>query len=223
LICVSMDFEDSFQLDTQTERIIKQEAAAEITRQQGIQDPDLSVAPQQEISMNTSTLQAGNATGERLDATVRKLGLSSIITTNNVMKNTDHHCSNKVLESGDLSVQPVAKEIASVPVLKGSDYSVTDSQLNSFLQYYHTQNSVKGESASNSPNKATCPLDREHFVEDEHHPVMETSLNTSDGLLFDDSFSNVSDLSAVNIMEADRKEPEGRQGASLLQVVFCRT
>lgn len=214
LICVSMDFEDSFQLDTQTEGIIKQEAAAEITRQQGIQDPELSVAPQQEISMNTSTLQAGNATGERLDATVRKLGLSSIITTNNVMKNTDHHCSNKVLESGDLSVQPVAKEIASVPVLKGSDYSVTDSQLNSFLQYYQTQNSVKGESASNSPNKATCPLDREHFVE-EHHPVMETSLNTSDGLLFDDSFSNVSDLSAVNIMEADRKEPEGRQGASL--------
>uniref|UniRef100_A0A669QRV1 DNA polymerase theta n=1 Tax=Phasianus colchicus TaxID=9054 RepID=A0A669QRV1_PHACC len=177
LICVSTDFEDSFQLDTQTERIIKQEAVAEITRQ--------------------------------------KLGLSSIITTNNVVKNTDQHCSNKILESEDLNVQPVAKEIESAPVLKGSDYSVTDSQLNSFLQYYQTQNSVKGESVSKGPNKATCPLDREHFVEEEYHPVTETSLNISDGLLFDDSFSNVSDLSAVNVMEADRKEPEGRQGALL--------
>ncbi|XP_048797373.1 DNA polymerase theta [Lagopus muta] len=215
LICVSTDFEDSFQLDTQTERIIKQEAAAEITRQQGIQDSELAVVPQQEISMKLSTLQSGNATGERLDATVRKLGLSSIITANNVIKNTDQHCSNKMLESEDLNAQPVAKEIESAPVLKGSDYSVTDSQLNSFLQYYQTQNSLKGESASKGPNNATCPLDREHFVEEEYHPVMDTSLNMSDGLLFDDSFTNVSDLSAVNIMETDRKEAEGRQGALL--------
>uniref|UniRef100_A0A8C9G5T9 DNA polymerase theta n=1 Tax=Pavo cristatus TaxID=9049 RepID=A0A8C9G5T9_PAVCR len=215
LICVSTDFEDSFQLDTQTERIIKQEAAAEIMRQQGIQDSEPAAVPQQEISGKLSTFQVGNATGERLDATVRKLGLSSIITTNNVIKNTDQHCSNKVLESGDLNVQPITKEIESVPVLKGSDYSVTDSQLNSFLQYYQTQNSVKGESASKGPSKATCLLDREHFVQEEYHPVTETSLNMSDGLLFDDSFSNVSDLSAVNITEDDRKEPEGRQGASL--------
>uniref|UniRef100_A0A803XYR8 DNA polymerase theta n=1 Tax=Meleagris gallopavo TaxID=9103 RepID=A0A803XYR8_MELGA len=157
LICVSTDFEDSFQLDTQTERIIKQEAAAEITT----------------------------------------LGLSSIITTNNVIKNTDQHCSNKILESEDFNVQPVAKEIEFAPILKGSDYSVTDSQLNSFLQYYQTQNSMKGESASKGPNNSTCSLDREYFVEEEYHPVMETSLNMSDGLLFDDSFSN------------------GRQGASL--------
>uniref|UniRef100_G1NN83 DNA polymerase theta n=1 Tax=Meleagris gallopavo TaxID=9103 RepID=G1NN83_MELGA len=215
LICVSTDFEDSFQLDTQTERIIKQEAAAEITRQQGIQDSELAVVPQQEIFMKLSTLQSGNATGERLDATVRTLGLSSIITTNNVIKNTDQHCSNKILESEDFNVQPVAKEIEFAPILKGSDYSVTDSQLNSFLQYYQTQNSMKGESASKGPNNSTCSLDREYFVEEEYHPVMETSLNMSDGLLFDDSFSNVIDLSAVNNMEADRKEPEGRQGASL--------
>ncbi|XP_072210786.1 DNA polymerase theta [Excalfactoria chinensis] len=215
LICVSTDFEDSFQLDTQTERIIKQEAAAEIMRQQGIKDSELAVVPQQEISMKLSNLQAGSAPGERLDATVRKSSLLSIITANNVTKNTDQPCSNKVLESGELNVQPVANKIESVPVLKGSDYSVTDSQLNSFLQYYQTQNSMKGDSASKDPNKAPCPLDREHFVEEEYHPVMETSLNMSDGLLFDDSFGNVSDLSAVNIMEADRKEPEGRQGALL--------
>ncbi|XP_021252962.1 DNA polymerase theta isoform X2 [Numida meleagris] len=215
LISVSTDFDHSFQLDTQTVRIIKQEAAAGITRQQGIQDLELAAVPQQEISRKLSTLQTENCTGERLDATVRKLGLSSIITTNNVIKNTDQHCRNKVLESGDLNVQPVAKEIESVPVLEGSDYSVTDSQLHSFLQYYQTQNSVKGESASKGPNKATSPLGREHLVQEEYHPVLETSLNMSDSLLFDDSFSNVSDLSAVNIMEADRKEPEGRQGASL--------
>ncbi|OXB76233.1 UNVERIFIED_CONTAM: hypothetical protein H355_014641 [Colinus virginianus] len=147
LIYVSTDFEDSFQLDTQTERIIKQEAAAGITQHEEIQDSKLAAVPQQEFSRKLSTLQTENATGERLDAT--------------------------------------------------------------------TQNSVKGESASNGSNKATFPFGREHFVQEEYHPVMETSLNMSDGLLFDDSFSPVSDLSAVNIMEAVRKEPEARQGASL--------
>ncbi|KAM6145771.1 DNA polymerase theta [Phoenicopterus ruber ruber] len=211
----SRDFEDSFQLDTQTEMIIKQEGAAGITGQQGIQGSELAAIPWQEISKKLSTSRTENATDERLAATIRKLGLSSLITTNNITKNIAQHCSNKVLESGGLNLQPAVKEIESAPCLKESDFSVTDSQLHSFLQDYHTQSSVKGESVSKDLNKATSPFGREHVVQVECHPVPETSLNMSDSLLFDESFSNVSDLSAVHITEADRKDPVEKQEAVL--------
>uniref|UniRef100_A0A8C3JSL2 DNA polymerase theta n=1 Tax=Calidris pygmaea TaxID=425635 RepID=A0A8C3JSL2_9CHAR len=209
------DFEESFQLDTQTEMIIKQEGAAGISGQQGIQGSELAAGPRQEISKKLSTSRTENTTDERLAATVRKLGLSSLITTNNVTKNTAQHCSNKVLESGGLVLQPVAKEIESAPCLKDSDFSVTDSQLHSFLQDYQTQNSVKGESVPEDLSKATSPFGKEHIVQVECHSGPETSLNMSDSLLFDDSFSNVGDLSAVHIVEADRKDLVEKQEALL--------
>ncbi|PKU32649.1 hypothetical protein llap_17047 [Limosa lapponica baueri] len=209
------DFEESFQLDTQTEIIIKQEGAAGISGQEGIQGSELAAVPRQEISKKLSTSRTENATDERLAATVRKLGLSSLITTNNVTKNTAQHCSNKVLESGGLILQPMVKEIESAPCLKDSDFSVTDSQLHSFLQDYQTQNSVKGESVPKDLSKATSPFGKEHIVQVECHPSPETSLNMSDSLLFDDSFSNVGDLSAVHIVGADRKGLVEKQEALL--------
>uniref|UniRef100_A0A8C4TR75 DNA polymerase theta n=1 Tax=Falco tinnunculus TaxID=100819 RepID=A0A8C4TR75_FALTI len=216
LISDSRDFEDSFQLDTQTEMIIKQEGAAGITGQQGIQGSELAAIPWQKISKKLCTSWTENATDERLAATVRKLGLSSVVTTNNVKKTTAQQCSDKFLESGGLNLQSVAKEIESAPCLKESDLTVTDSQLHSFLKGYQTQNSVvKGDSVSEGLNKATSPFGREHIVQVECHPVPDTSLNMSDSLLFDDSFSNVGDLSAVRIMEADRKDPVEKQEALL--------
>ncbi|XP_053912171.1 DNA polymerase theta [Cuculus canorus] len=203
----SRDFEDSFQLYTQTEMVIKQDLAAGIAGQQRIQGSELAAIPQQEISKKLSTSCTEKATDEKLAATVRNLGLSTLTTTNNITKNTAQQCSNRVLESGDLNLQPITKEVISAPCLKESDFSVTDSQLHSFLQGYQTQNSVKGETVSKDLNKATSPFGREHIVQVECYPVPETSLNMSDSLLFDDSFSNVSDLSAVHVMEADRKEP----------------
>nr|XP_010298788.1 PREDICTED: DNA polymerase theta [Balearica regulorum gibbericeps] len=201
----SRDFEDSFQLDTQTEMIIKQEGAAGITGQQGIQGSELAAISRQEVSKKLSASQTENAAAERLAATVRKLGLSSPITTNNITKNAAQHCSNKDLKSGGPNLQPIMKDIESAVYFKESDFSVTDSQLHSFLQDYQTQNSAKEETVAKDLNKATSPFGSEHIVQVECHPVPETSLNMSDSLLFDDSFSNISDLSAVHIMEADRK------------------
>ncbi|OWK63873.1 DNA polymerase theta [Lonchura striata] len=203
----SRDFEDSIQLDTQTEMIIKQEGAAGITGQQGIQGSELAAIPQQEIPEKRSSLWTENDTDKRLAATVRKLSFPSLITTNDVTKSTTHHCSNKVLESGGLNLQPVVKKIEPAPCLKESDFSMTDSQLHSFLQDYQTQNSVKGENVSKDLNKADSHFGREQVVQVECQPVPETSLNMSNSLLFDESFSNVSDLSAVHIMEADGKDP----------------
>uniref|UniRef100_A0A8C5IXI9 DNA polymerase theta n=1 Tax=Junco hyemalis TaxID=40217 RepID=A0A8C5IXI9_JUNHY len=203
----SRDFEDSIQLDTQTEMIIKQGGAAGITGQQGIQGSELAAIPQQEISEKRSSLWTENDTDKSLAATVRTLSFPSLITTNDITKNTTQHCSNKVLESGGLNLQPVVKKIEPAPCLKESDFSMTDSQLHSFLQDHQTQNSVEGESVSKDLNKACSHFGREHIVQVECHPVPETSLNISDNLLFDESFSNVSDLSAVHIMEADGKDP----------------
>ncbi|XP_010140554.1 PREDICTED: DNA polymerase theta, partial [Buceros rhinoceros silvestris] len=209
------DFQDSFQLDTQTEMIIKKEGAAGVTGQQEVRGSELAAIPWQEISKKLSTSQTENITDEKLAATVKKLDLPSLIRTNNITKTIAQHCSNKVLESGGLNLQPIAKDIESAPCLKGSDFSVTDSQLHSFLQHYETQNSVKEESVSEDLNKATSPFGREHIVEAGCHPAPETSLNMSDSLLFDDSFSNVSDFSAVQITEGDRKDPVERQEALL--------
>ncbi|KAM7064790.1 DNA polymerase theta isoform 4-T5 [Acridotheres tristis] len=200
-------FEDSIQLDTQTEMLMKQEGAAGITGQQEIQGLELAAMPQQEISEKLSSLWTENDTDKRLATTVRKLSFPNLTTTNNITENTTQHCSNKVLESGGLNLQPVVKKIEPVPCLKESDFSVTDSQLHSFLQDYQTQNSVEGDSVSKDLNKATCHFGREHIVQVECQSVPETSLNMSDSLLFDDSFSNVSDVSAVHIMEGDGKDP----------------
>ncbi|KAM9565459.1 DNA polymerase theta isoform 2-T2 [Guaruba guarouba] len=205
------DFEDSFQLDTQTEILIKQEGAAGITGQQGIQGSELVTVPQQEIPKKLNSSPSDNAAGEKLAATLRKLGLSSLITTNNITKTTSQHCSNKLLESRGLNLQPIVKEAESAHFLPGSDFSVTDSQLHSFLQDFQTQKSVKGESVSKDLNKATSPFGREHTVQVECHPVPETSLNMSDSLLFEDSFGNVNDLPAAHITEADRKDPVEKQ------------
>ncbi|KGL85254.1 DNA polymerase theta, partial [Tinamus guttatus] len=214
----SKDFEDSFKLDTQTERILKQEVEVGTAGDQGKRDTELAASPLQEISNMVncaSTSRAENAPGERLTATVRVLGLSSLATTNNIIENIDHHCSHKVVESGSLNLQPLGKETEPAPCLKGCNFSVTDSQLHSFLQDYQTQNSVKGECASKGLTETASPDGRQHLVQVESHPGPETSLNMSDSLLFDDSFSNVNDLSASHVMEADREEPVGKQEAFL--------
>uniref|UniRef100_A0A8C3Y098 DNA polymerase theta n=4 Tax=Catharus ustulatus TaxID=91951 RepID=A0A8C3Y098_CATUS len=207
LFSYSRVFEDSIQLDTQTEMIIKQEGTAGITGQQGIQGSELAAILQQEIAEKLSGLWTENDADKRLATAARKLSFPSLTTTGNITKNTTRHCSNEVLESGDLNLQPVVKKIEPAPCLKESDFSVTDSQLHSFLQDYQTQNSVEEGSVAEDLNKATSRFGREHIVQVECQPVPETTLNMSDSLLFDDSFSNVSDLSAVHIMEVDGKDP----------------
>uniref|UniRef100_A0A8C7EC43 DNA polymerase theta n=1 Tax=Nothoprocta perdicaria TaxID=30464 RepID=A0A8C7EC43_NOTPE len=222
----SKDFEDSFKLDTQTERILKQEVAVGTAGDQGKRGTELAASPQQEISnllSCASTSRAEKAPDEKLAATVRGLGLSSFGTTNNITKAVDHPCSHKVRESGSLNLQPLGKETESAPCLKGCNFSVTDSQLHSFLQDYQTQHSVKGECASKGPTERASPDGRQHLVQLESpNPVPETSLNMSDSLLFDDSFSNVSDLSAPHVMEADREEPGGEQEVLPASDVFLQ-
>uniref|UniRef100_A0A8C4VI48 DNA polymerase theta n=1 Tax=Gopherus evgoodei TaxID=1825980 RepID=A0A8C4VI48_9SAUR len=172
LYSVSKEFEDSFQLDTQTDSILQQQVAAEI-----------------------------------LAAALRKVICSNPGTRNT----TDLHCSN-ALGSRSPNLQPAMKCTESAFCIKGNDFSFTDSQLCSFLQGYQTQNSVK-ESASKDLQKAVSPANGQcpHTVrvQVECHPHPETSLNMSDSLLFDDSFSYVNgppDISFADILHQQNLE-----------------
>ncbi|KAG6923564.1 DNA polymerase theta, partial [Chelydra serpentina] len=196
LYSVSKEFEDSFQLDTQTDRILQQEVAAEIARQQGAKDTEQAEIPEQKISMKlhcASTLQNEDVANEKLAAALRKVACSNLGTRNTTKETTDLHCTN-ALGSRNPNLQPAMKCTESAFCLKGNDFSFTDSQLCSFLQGYQTQNSVK-ESASQGLQKAVSPSNDQcpHnvLVQVECHPPPETSLNISDSLLFDDSFSYV--------------------------------
>uniref|UniRef100_A0A8C0IZ66 DNA polymerase theta n=1 Tax=Chelonoidis abingdonii TaxID=106734 RepID=A0A8C0IZ66_CHEAB len=194
LYSVSKEFEDSFQLDTQTDRILQQQVAAEIARQQGEKEKERAEIPVQKISMKlhcASTLQNEDVANEKLAAALRKVVCSNLGTRNT----TDLHCTN-ALGSRSPNLQPAMKCTESAFCIKGNDFSFTDSQLCSFLQGYQTQNSVK-EGASKDLQKAVSPANGQcpHTVrvQVECHPHPETSLNMSDGLLFDDSFSYVNE------------------------------
>ncbi|XP_044856994.1 DNA polymerase theta [Mauremys mutica] len=207
LYSVSKEFEDSFQLDTQTDRILQQQVAAEIARQQAEKDAERAEIPVQKISMKlhcASTLQNEDVANEKLAAALRKVVCSNLGTRNT----TDLHCTN-ALGSRSPNLQPAMKCTESAICIKGNDFSFTDSQLCSFLQGYQTQNSVK-ESASKGLQKAVSPANGQcsHtvLVQVECHPHPETSLNMSDSLLFDDSFSYVNGPPDMHTSEAEGAE-----------------
>uniref|UniRef100_A0A8C8S5R2 DNA polymerase theta n=1 Tax=Pelusios castaneus TaxID=367368 RepID=A0A8C8S5R2_9SAUR len=202
LYSVCREFEDSFQLDTQTDRILQQQVAAEIAGQQGER-------PVQKNSMRlhcANTLQNEGAANEKLAAALKKVVYSSLRTANPMKETSDLHCTRALVSD----LQPSMKGTESAFCLKGNEFSFTDSQLYSFLQGYQTQNSVK-ESTSLCLQKAVSPSNAPHphtvLVQAECHPPPETSLNTSDGLLFDDSFSNVNCPPDVHADEAEEAEP----------------
>ncbi|XP_075761239.1 DNA polymerase theta isoform X3 [Pelodiscus sinensis] len=215
LYSVSKEFEDSFQLDTQTDRILQQLMAAEIAKQWGEKETERTKIPVQNISMKlhcASTLQNEDVADEKLAAALRKVVCSSLGTANTMKETTDLHCTN-ALGSRSTNVQSSMKCTESAFCLKGNDCSFTDSQLYSFLQGYQTQNSVK-ENVSKDLQKAVSPCNGQHphtvLVQVECHPPPETSLNFSGSLLFDESFNNVSGSPTMHAGEAQGAE-SGKQ------------
>ncbi|XP_067402091.1 DNA polymerase theta [Emydura macquarii macquarii] len=211
LYSVCREFEDSFQLDTQTDRILQQQVAAEIAGQQGAKDTQPAEIPVQKNSTKlhcASTLRTEGVADEKLAAALRKVVYSSLGTTNPVKETSDLHCT-KALGSRSPNLQPTMKCTESAFCLNGNDFSFTDSQLYSFLQGYQTQNSVK-ESAPRGLQKAVSPSNgqRPHtvLVQVECHPPPETSLNMSDSLLFDDSFNDVNGPPYMHTDEAEEAE-----------------
>uniref|UniRef100_A0A4X2K4M7 DNA polymerase theta n=2 Tax=Vombatus ursinus TaxID=29139 RepID=A0A4X2K4M7_VOMUR len=185
------DFDDSFHLDTQTEKIIQQ-MAAETAKQEGAKDINLATMLTQKSSRrqgSPSISQNEHIIYANVGSTIgmRKMDHSSLKIVDTKKKTTESH-GVKVLT---LESPPV-KLRENYFSFKGNENSITDSQLNSFLQGYQTQDSVESamspgfQKRASAGREANCP------------PIFETSLNMSDSLLFD-SFNE--DLEKYEVKE----------------------
>ncbi|XP_008057686.1 DNA polymerase theta, partial [Carlito syrichta] len=180
------DFEDSFHLDTQSDKIIQQ-LATENAKQRA-KDTSLSAGIMQKnlAKLNlTSSFQDEfhiSFPGEQHSPSVTNRGHLDLKTVGTMKQSTDSHRVDILPPESPVFHSPILLEENSL-CCKGNELSVTDSQLNSFLQDYQTQDIVK-------PVIPVVPQKRSPTgVEGECLPVCDTSLNMSDSLLFD-SFSD---------------------------------
>ncbi|XP_076724398.2 DNA polymerase theta isoform X3 [Callospermophilus lateralis] len=178
LVC---DFEDSFYLDTQSEKIIQQMATE--NAKPGAKDTNLAAGTIQksEEKQDLNPFHSeSHISGEQHSPGVTNQERLDLKTTEIVKQSTEQEVDSLTPENLVFH-SPILLEENS-PCFKGNELSVTDSQLNSFLQGYRTQEMVKPVTPV-VPWKSS-PTD----TEGECLPGPEISLNMSDSLLFD-SFS----------------------------------
>ncbi|KAL8202532.1 UNVERIFIED_CONTAM: hypothetical protein K2H54_016476, partial [Gekko kuhli] len=193
------EFEDSLQLDTQTERILQQQTSTGTADERGVKE---RASPAQKSfvcprHVNTSKTDAVCA-AENL--AYRIAGLSHP-ENNNVAKNTNLICT-KSVNSGTFPVKPPEKHPEIPAFLEGNSFSVTDSQLHSFLQGYQTPNLVDSQGSPGLPVEASPSLNRNLLTTaSAFHPSPKTSLNNSDSFLFDGSFGPLNDPQDVHMDE----------------------
>ncbi|XP_077740566.1 DNA polymerase theta isoform X2 [Canis aureus] len=179
------EFEDSFYLDTQSEKIIHQMATE--NAKQGAKDANLAIGTMQKnLDKQSSVSSFQNEIhitfpGEQHSPGVTNTDHLELKTVETVKQDTDSHGVGILTPESSIFHSPILLR-ENGPCSKGSELSVTDSQLNSFLQGYQTQETVKPVMPLVPQKRATTG------IEVECSPVPETSLNLSDNLLFD-SFS----------------------------------
>ncbi|XP_047419090.1 LOW QUALITY PROTEIN: DNA polymerase theta [Sciurus carolinensis] len=178
LVC---DFEDSFYLDTQSEKIIQQMATE--NAKPGVKATILAAGTMQKSIDKQDMNPFHNefhVFGEKHSPGITNKESLDLKTFETVKQSTEQGIDRPTPESLVFHSPILLGENS--PGFKGNELSVTDSQLNSFLQGYQTQEMVKPVTPL-IPQKRT-PTD----MEGECQPGPETSLNMSDSLLFD-SFS----------------------------------
>ncbi|XP_074187350.1 DNA polymerase theta isoform X2 [Rhinolophus sinicus] len=183
---VPCDFEDSFYLDTQSEKIIQQ-MVTENAKQEAAKDTNLAAEMMQKsLGTQGSVSSSQNDIyftfpGDQRSPRGTNIDRLEPMTVGTVKRSTDSHGVDILTPESPLFHSPVLLR-QNGPCFKGNELSVTDSQLNSFLEGYQTQEAMK-------PVISLVPQERTPTgVEVECLPVPETSLNLSDSLLFD-SFS----------------------------------
>ena len=178
------DLEDSFYLDTQSEKIIQQ-IATENANQEGPKDTNLATGMiQKNLDKQSSMSSFQKETQVVFPSEQRSLGMTDHLkhkTVDVVKQSSDSHEVNHLTPESPIFYSPILIG-ENGPCFKGSELSVTDSQLNSFLQGYQTQEAMKPVIPVVLQKRT--PTD----TEVECLPVPETSLNLSGSLLFD-SFS----------------------------------
>ncbi|XP_064452724.1 DNA polymerase theta isoform X1 [Mirounga angustirostris] len=182
---VPCEFEDSFYLDTQSEEIIQQIATE--NAKQGAKDANLATGTMQKSLDNQSSVRSFQNEihitfpGERHSPGVTNTDHLELKTVDTMKQGTDSHEVGILTPESSIFHSPILLR-ENGPCLKGNELSVTDSQLNSFLQGYQTQEAMKPVIPLVPQKRTTTGIEAECL------PVPETSLNLSDSLLFD-SFS----------------------------------
>uniref|UniRef100_A0A8D0YDW5 DNA polymerase theta n=1 Tax=Sus scrofa TaxID=9823 RepID=A0A8D0YDW5_PIG len=180
------DFEDSFCLDTQSEKIIQQ-MAIENTKQEGAKDTNLATGMIQKSLDKQSSVSAFQREihitfpGEQHSPGMTNRNQLKHRTVDDVKESTESRGVDNMTPESSISYSPVLVGENGL-CFKGNELSVTDSQLNSFLQGYQTQEAMKPVIPLVPPKRT--PTD----IEVECLEVHDTSLNLSGSLLFD-SFS----------------------------------
>ncbi|XP_007493816.2 DNA polymerase theta [Monodelphis domestica] len=187
------DFDDSFHLDTQTEKIIQQ-MAADAAKQEGAKDKNLVAMLTQKRLRRQNSVSTSQNENNIYSSEGTAVGLGIV----DIMKKTTESHAVEVLESPVLQSPMTSKE--NYFPFKGHENSVTDSQLNSFLQGYQTQDSVESAIPLGLQKRASVGQEGDCQL------IFETSLNMSDSLLFD-SFSE--DLEKDEIKE---HKPDPQKG-----------
>ncbi|XP_069491929.1 DNA polymerase theta [Ambystoma mexicanum] len=191
LYSTSREFEDSFQLDTQTEKIIQQQVAAECAGRQGEKETELAQVPEQTFSPKGSCagilkMDAIASAGASPSTAFNKVEHFNQATSGAV-KQTGPSCIKEMASGSPKLLLPPLKH-KGCSWLKENDVSLTDTQLQSFFQAYRSQDLIE-ESASPVLHRGASPL---HGVpknvtgaEAEIHQATDSKLNMSDSFLFD--------------------------------------
>ncbi|XP_023420662.1 DNA polymerase theta isoform X2 [Cavia porcellus] len=177
---VPCDFEDSLYLDTQSEKIIQQMATE--NAKQGAKDTSLTARNTQKSDKQNSLASFHKefpvTSSEPHPLEVTSPAHSDLKTLVTEKQTTKH--------GADSPGSPVFSSPVLIgengPCFKGYEISVTDSQLNSFLQGYQTPVTVKSVLPVVPPKRTPTGMEGDCLL------AFETSLNMSDSLLFD-SFS----------------------------------
>nr|XP_020645197.1 DNA polymerase theta [Pogona vitticeps] len=207
LCFVFREFEESFQLDTQTDRILQQQMAAEIANKQGKRE--LLANSAQKAFMGTKSASPSE-TGTKEKLTDQK----ACINNKNVAGETDR-LHNALSDPRKMQLTEKTTEIPNC--LERTSFSVMDSQLDIFLQHYQTPESVEEQVPPIPPNG--CSL-----LPNDHAPTRDgnvSNLNSSDSLLFDESFSHISDPQFVPTGESIFLEAPPQQ--QVISPPFWRT
>ncbi|KAM6474903.1 DNA polymerase theta isoform 1-T1 [Liasis olivaceus] len=173
---VFKEFEESFQLDTQTDRLLQQQMADEIANKQQIKDRKLvaSLAQKTCIGINGTSTSETNSACIKDKLECRKAHSALLLS--------------KVSGLRQSQIKSVEKYPGTSVCLETSCFSVPDSQLDSFLQHYQTPDLIE-QQLTVPPNSISFSLSQYPSTVD----INETNLNASDNLLFDGDISHIDD------------------------------
>ncbi|XP_059247024.1 DNA polymerase theta [Mustela nigripes] len=182
---VPCEFEDSFYLDTQSEKIIQQ-MATENAKPEAKYAKLATGKMQKCLDNQSSILSFQNEIcitfpGEQHSPGVTNKNHLELKPADNIKQGTDSDGIDILTPESSIFLSPILLR-ENGPCFKRNELSVTDSQLNSFLQGYQTQEAMKPVIPLVPQKRTTTGIETECL------PVPETSLNLSDSLLFD-SFS----------------------------------